>query len=202
MPTSFRIAIADDDADTRLLLKRYLVSAGHEVVTEAASGEELIEACKVSLPDLIITDMLMDGIDGVSAALQVNESHKIPTIVVSGYLNDTLLANANSSGVFGYLIKPVGQDELTATVAIVMQRFQEFQILRQDAESLRGALEERKIVEQAKGIVMRNCKLEEATAFRHLQQLARSNRQKLIDVARSILLAEQAFTRPRGSGKA
>jgi two-component system, response regulator PdtaR len=189
----YRIAIADDDQVDRALLKYALSCVGHEVIIEVRSGEDLIRQCEAAQPDLVITDIQMTGIDGLEAAERILELFEIPAIVISGHTDESFIERASDSGALAYLIKPVGQEDLAAAVSIAMQRFQDVQALRAEVDNMREALEDRKIIERAKGIIMSKRQLDEPAAFRFLQQLARSHRTKLVEVAKSILLADSAL---------
>jgi response regulator NasT len=196
MHHTYRIAIADDDADQRVLLRKSLTKAGHTVVVEAASGEELVVLCtedSANPPQFVITDLKMNGMDGLDAATLIFEHREIPFIVVSGYDDDQLIERAIECGAFGFLVKPIREQELKAALCIAAQRFREVQSFRAEATSMRQALEDRKIIERAKGIMMHRRSLDEASAFKCLQQLARHHRQKLVDVAKSINLAADAL---------
>jgi two-component system, response regulator PdtaR len=193
MPGSYRIAIADDNVDAVFCLRQLLAVAGHQVVVEATSGQELIEKCRAAKPDVIITDIVMPGVDGIEAAIQITDENDIPIIVVSGFLSEELLERSQDCHVFGYLIKPIRQDDLTSSIEVAFRRHQEFRVLREDACNSKQALDDRKIVERAKGILMTKWQLDEPSAFRHLQKLARAHRQKLADVARSMLLGKEVL---------
>jgi AmiR/NasT family two-component response regulator len=193
---SFRIAIADDNREDRATLRDSLTRAGHKVIIEASSGEELFERCTANTGDsvqLLITDVKMTGMGGLETATNIVEHREIPFIILSGIDDDQMIEQASDRHAFAYLIKPVRDSELKAAICIAMQRFQELQSFRLEAVSMRQALEDRKIIEKAKGILMRERKCDESSAFNYLQQLARQHRQKLVDVAKSINLAEQAL---------
>jgi len=170
MSKSFRVVIADDSLDERYCLRRLLERAGHQVVAEAEAGEDLIKQCASTSPDIAITDVRMSGIDGLAAAATITKTHSIPVVAVSAYFDDELVDRANACSVFSYLIKPVRQEDLLAMIPVVVHRFQEFQLLREEATSARQALEDRKDIERAKGILMKKCGLDEPSAFLQLQK--------------------------------
>jgi response regulator NasT len=190
MLKSCRIAIADDDDQTRRLLRTDLERMGHEVIAEASNGDELIAACGKTNPDLILTDIRMPGIDGLDAVERIVDEHPLPIILLSGFIDEQLISRASACRVFGYLIKPYREVELSAIIAVTIERFQEYQLLVKETTNARQALDDRKHIERAKGIIMARRGLDEASAFRHLRQMARSNRIKMIDVAKSINLAD------------
>jgi response regulator NasT len=195
MTTSLRIAVADDEALMRKYLQETLTLMGHQVVSLASNGRELVEHCLSLKPNLVITDIRMPDMDGLDAAASIYAKELVPIIVVSAYHDPDLIERAQSSHVIAYLVKPINQENLRPAIAIAMRRFQEFQETRNEAETLRQALEDRKIIERAKGLLMKRTGLDEAEAFRRLQKLASANCRKLVDIARGIVIAEEAFQR-------
>lgn len=199
MNATLRIAVADDEPRMRDYYREALSRMGHQVALAASNGRELIEGCRVIRPDLILSDIKMPDLDGIDAAIEIGREDPVPIILVSAYHDDELLDRARSGHVFGFLVKPVKQDDLKAAIAIAMQRFDEFQVLRSETGVLRQALEDRKIIERAKGVLMKKAGLDEEEAFRRLRRLARDGNQKLVEVARMILRAEAAFEPPSAS---
>ena len=190
MSRSLRIVIADDEADLRDYLQETLSVLGHEVVGIAATGRELVEQARTTQPDLVITDIKMPEIDGIDAAIEICRDSPIPIILVSAYHDRELVSRAGESHVLAYLVKPIGQQDLETAISIVMRRFEQFQDLRREAADLRQAMEDRKTIERAKGILMQRAGLSEKEAYRQLNKTARNGNQKLRDVAQSILTAE------------
>jgi len=190
MSGSLRIVIADDEADLRDYLQETLSVLGHEVVGVATTGRELVEQARTTQPDLVITDIKMPEIDGIDAAVEICQHGPIPIILVSAYHDRELVSRAGESHVLAYLVKPIGQQDLETAISIVMSRFEQFQDLRREAADLRQAMEDRKIIERAKGILMQRAGLSEDDAYRRLNKTARDGNQKLRDVAQSILTAE------------
>jgi AmiR/NasT family two-component response regulator len=190
MSRSLRIVIADDESDLRDYLQETLSILGHQVVGIAATGRELIEQARTTQPDLVITDIKMPEIDGIDAADEICRNNPIPIILVSAYHDHELVSRAGESHVLAYLVKPIEQRDLETTISIVMRRFEQFQDLRREAADLRQAMEDRKIIERAKGILMQRAELSEDEAYRRLNKTARDGNHKLRDVAQSILMAE------------
>ena len=196
MSRSLRIAVAEDDPNLLAFYQEALSRLGHVVVATARTGNELIEQCRRSHPELILTDIQMPDMDGIEAAAQIYRDNPIPVILVSGYHDADFIRRAQENHVLAYLIKPVQDADLVTAVAIAYGRFEEFQALRQEAADLRQALADRKVIEQAKGILMKRAGLDEQSAFRRMRRLAMDQNAKLVDIAQMILTAEQAFTRP------
>jgi response regulator NasT len=193
MSQSLRIAIADDEADMRDYFRSILPHLGHKVVAAATNGRELVEQCRALHPDLVITDIKMPDMDGIEAAVQIYREAPVPVILVSAYHDPALIARAEADHILGYLVKPIKQPDLEPVIALAMRRFEQFQALRQEASDLRQALEDRKIIERAKGILMKKARLDEQDAFRRLQKLASDKNLKLVEIARIILTAEEAL---------
>jgi response regulator NasT len=199
MSTSLRIAIADDESRMRDYYNEVLPLLGHVVVCAAETGRELVKGCRDTKPDLIITDVKMPDMDGIDAVFEIAHGHPVPVILVSAYHEPELLERANREHFLAYLVKPIKQADLEAAIFIVMQRSQQFQMLRKEAGELKQALEDRKLIERAKGILMRKAGLDEPEAFRRLQKLARDHSQKLAVVARMVLDTEEALRPPETS---
>lgn len=193
MNKSLRIAVADDEPDMRDYFERMLPRMGHQVVAVAENGRELIEHCLALHPDLVITDINMPQLDGNAAAVAIFQQFPVPVILVSAYHDRELIERAEADHIQAYLIKPIKKADLEPAIALAVARFAQFQALRNEADDLRQALEDRKTIERAKGVLMRCATLDESAAFARLQTIASQNNVKLIDASRSILLADQAF---------
>lgn len=193
MSASLRIAIADDEPDMRDYFQDMLPRLGHSVVAVAADGQELVEKCRAVQPDLVITDVKMPKLDGIDAAAQIQLERPVPVILVSAYHDAALVERAELDSVMAYLVKPIKKSDLGPTLAIAVARFAQFQALQREADDLRQALSDRKVIERAKGIIMKQAKLDEAGAFRRLQKLASEKNHKLVEMASMIVTAEQAF---------
>jgi AmiR/NasT family two-component response regulator len=196
MNQSLRIAIADDEPDMREYFQKSLTRLGHKVVAVAANGRELVEVCRAEAPDLVITDIKMPDMDGIDAAAQIYRERPVPVILVSAYHDAALLERAEADHILGYLVKPIKQADLEPVIALSMRRFAQFEELRKEAADLRQALEDRKVIERAKGVLMRKAKLDEQEAFRRLQKLASEKSRKLVEIAQMILVAEEALGSP------
>jgi response regulator NasT len=196
MTHALRIVVADDEADMRDYFRKILPHLGHRLVAVAENGRELVQLCLEQRPDLVITDIKMPDMDGIDAAVEIYRTLPIPVILVSAYHDPELIARAEADHIMGYLVKPIKQSDLEPVIVLAMRRFEQFQALRKEAADLRQALEDRKIIERAKGILMKKAHLEEHDAFRRLQRLASDKNLKLVDLARMIITAEEAFQPP------
>ena len=193
MTAALSIAVADDEPRMRDYYCSTLPLLGHRVVVVAKDGCEMVERCRNTRPDLIITDIKMPDMDGIDAVREICGVEPIPIILVSAYHDVDLLDRARREHILAYLVKPIKQADLEAAISVAMQRFEEFRALRKEAGELRGALEDRKVIERAKGILMKKAGLDEPEAFLRLQKLARDQNQKMVEVARMILRADKAF---------
>jgi response regulator NasT len=193
MSRSLRILVADDEPRMRDYLGRILPRLGHEVVAAAKTGMELVAECRTLNPDLVITDINMPDLDGIDAALEIYREQPVPVILVSAYHDPELIQRAEADHILAYLVKPIKQADLETAIAIAMRRFEQFEALRHEASDLRQALEDRKVIERAKGVLMKKAGLGEQDAFRRLQKLASAQNRKLVELARMILTAEEAL---------
>jgi response regulator NasT len=194
MTSGLRIAVADDEPEMRDFFEKVLPRFGHRVVAVAENGAQLIEHCRHTQPDLIITDIKMPELDGIEASTQICQERPVPVILVSAYHDPALIDRAEADHVQAYLVKPIGIADLQPAIAIAVRRFGELQALQKDCNDLRQALADRKVIERAKGLLMKLAGISEKEAFQRLQQLASDNNQKLIDAAQSILAVEKALT--------
>jgi response regulator NasT len=193
MTKPLRIAVADDEPDTREFFERYLPRLGHQVVASAENGRRLVDLCREAKPDLIITDICMPGMTGLEAVGELFREQTIPVIVVTAHADPQWVEQAQAVGVFGYLLKPITEKELAPALALAWRQYEQFQGLRKEAADLKQALEERKLVERAKGAVVRRVGVPEAEAYRRLRKYASDRNLKLAEVARHILAAEDVF---------
>ena len=196
MPKSLRIAIAEDEEDLLADLGETLQELGHDVVVRATTGQELVDQLRETSVDLVITDIRMPEMDGLTAIEQLRDIQPVPIVILSAFHDEELLQRAFKQWVLAYLVKPVNLESLQTSIELAVQRFREFKALQDQTSNLQQALEERKVIEKAKGILMERAELSEPDAFRRLQLLSSEKNQKMIEVARAIVDADLAF-RPR-----
>jgi len=192
MSRSLHVIVADDEQYMRDYFRELLPRLGHQVAA-AASGRQLIELCRAAPPDLVITDIKMADMDGIAAANELNRGADIPVILVSAHFDAELRARAREDHIMAYLVKPIKQADLESAIDLALLRFAQFRALRQEAQDLRQALDDRKVVERAKGIVMKRLRVDEEEAFRRLRKLASNHNRKVIDVARTVTASEETF---------
>jgi AmiR/NasT family two-component response regulator len=188
--TALRILIADDESLRLMSLREQLEKLGHRVVGEVSDGRSAVDlACELK-PDLAILDIKMPEMDGISAAETIMRERPLPIILLTAYSEKDLAERAASAHVSAYLMKPVSETDLLPAIALAMSRFAEFQALHKEVDDLREALETRKLVERAKGILMRRLDLTEEEAFRRLQRRSQNENKKLGEIAQAIITAD------------
>ena len=193
MTEPLRIIVADDEPDMLDFYQTMLTAQGHDVIATAENGMQLVTLALQYEPDLIITDIRMPKKDGLSAVRDITFQNPIAAIVVSAYTDDEYIEQAKQDCLLAYLVKPIRAADLSPAIALARQRFQEFQALQRQADNLRQSLEDRKIIERAKGILIDNCRLSEKEAFLRLRKLSNDRNEKLVNIARAIVSAEAAF---------
>ena len=196
MTRPLKIAVADDEPDMREYFEKILPHLGHQVVAVCEDGKQLVEQAQATHPDLIITDIKMPKLDGIEAANIIAAECPLPVILVSGYLDPELIRRAEDDHVLAYLVKPIKRNDLEASIAIAMRRFEQFQQLRSESTNLAQAYEDRKLIERAKSALMKLGDLDEQTAFVRLQKIAIQKQLRLVDVARSVLLTAEVIAPP------
>ena len=192
-----RVLIAEDDPLIAVGLEERLRTLGHEPVGPASDGEEAVELARTDPPDLYLFDIEMPNLDGLQAAAQLaDEGLRRPVVVVTGVDDPTLIERSIATGVSAYLTKPVDSRELQAALELAAARHSEFEALEAEVERAQQALEYRKLVERAKGLLMSALDLSEQDAFRRLQLTARERNLRLADVAARIV-EQQRLLEPK-----
>jgi response regulator NasT len=188
---SLRTVIADDDGLTLMVLRKILIAMGHEVVGEAADGQQAVSLVKETSPDLVVLDIRMPKMDGLEAARTIQASRPTPIIILSAHTESGLGSEAANAGAHAYLVKPFTATQMKPAIELALTNFERSKQLEQKIQQMNDALETRKLVERAKGILMRQTNLDEESAYLRLQKTARNENKKLADVARAIIMAEQ-----------
>ncbi|HET6880122.1 MAG TPA: response regulator [Pirellulales bacterium] len=193
MRNRLSVAVAEDEPEVRSTLVKMLETLGHEVAFAGANGRELVDFCVATPVDLVMTDIRMPDMDGLDAAAVIYEKVRTPIILLSGHCDSELIERAEETHVFAYLVKPVTPMQLEPAIALASRRFEEFETLQKEAADLRQALADRKLIERAKGLLMKHLNVDEQEAFRRLQKLASSKNKKLIEIAEMVLTAAEAL---------
>lgn len=184
---ALRIVIADNESIIRMDLKEILEEAGHTVVGEAPDGLKAVELTRKLRPDLVIMDIKMPEMDGIAAAKVISHEKLAPVLLLTAFSQKEIVEKAKDSGVLAYLVKPVKEANLFPAIEIALSRFQEFSGLEKELQDLRNSLETRKVLDRAKGILMKAYGLSEEDAFRRIQQYSMSKRKSVRAVAEAII---------------
>ncbi|MEW5958103.1 MAG: response regulator [Chloroflexota bacterium] len=187
-----RIIIADDESIVRTDLKEMLTSLGYLVIGEVGDGRSAVNLARELKPDVVIMDVKMPDMDGIEAAKILTEEQIAPVILLTAYGQKELVDRAKEAGVVGYLVKPFRETDLAPAIEIALSRFGEFRVMKQEVSDLQNALETRKLVDRAKGILMDTQGLTEADAFRKIQKMSMNTRKSMKEVAEAIILAKEA----------
>jgi response regulator NasT len=182
-----RVIIAEDEALIRLDLKEMLEEEGYSVVAEVGDGQQAVDQAKELNPDLVILDIQMPVLDGLSAAEQIASARIAPVIVLTAFSQRELVERARDVGAMAYLVKPFSKNDLVPAIEVARGRFAEMTALDGEVRNLEERLETRKIIEQAKGRLMTQQGITEAEAFRWIQRTAMNQRTSMKALAQSIL---------------
>jgi response regulator NasT len=182
-----RILVAEDEALIRLDLVEMLGEQGYEVVGQASNGEQAVTLAKELAPDLVIMDVKMPVLDGLSAAEQLHETKACPVIMLTAFSQTELVERARDAGVMAYIVKPFTADDLRPAIDIATSRWQELKALEAEIADLGERLETRKLVDRAKGVLMSQLKLSESDAFRWIQKTAMDRRLGMKEVAEAVI---------------
>jgi two-component system, response regulator PdtaR len=183
----FRVVIAEDEALIRLDLKEMLEEEGYEVVGEAGDGEAAVKLAVSQRPDLVILDVKMPVLDGLSAAEQIAGERIAPVVILTAFSQRDLVERARDAGAMAYLVKPFTKADLVPAIAMAVSRFQEVRALEAEVSGLRDRLEVRKLLDRAKGLLQAEHGLTEAEAFRWIQKTSMDRRVSMREVAQAVL---------------
>ncbi|MDP7030370.1 MAG: response regulator [Phycisphaerales bacterium] len=189
-PHPQRVLVADDEHLVATGTVAALEDLGFEVVGTAGNGEQAVAMCRDEPPDIALLDIRMPGLDGLGAAETIYNEMQVPVIMISAYSDPEYVSTSNRVGVFGYLLKPVTRDQLRVGIEVAWSRFLKHIELSDEVGSLQQRLEQRKIIEQAKWIIVKQKSVEEPEAMRMLQKQARNGRKPLVEIARAVVDSE------------
>ncbi len=187
MKDKLKILLVHGDTEQRASLRQALAELGHELALEGTTCRELLNSARAVPPDLILCGVeLADG-DGVEALVSLSDEVAIPAIIVTKRTSLATVEQAILDHVMAYLIEPVDSHEIKPTIHLVLRRFEQFQELQSEVESLRQALSERKVIERAKGVLMNRDGIDEDAAYKKLRRMATDGRIRLHAAAESLL---------------
>lgn len=184
-----RVIIADDESLVRVDLREALTELGYLVVGEVGDGQSAVNMARELDPDVVVMDIKMPGLDGIEAARILTQEKVAPVVLLTAYSQRDLIERAKDAGVVGYLVKPFRETDLAPAIELAIARFAEFRALELEVGNLSEALETRKKVERAKGILMEKQHMSEIEAFRKIQKMSMNTRRPMKEVAEAIILA-------------
>ena len=182
-----RVVIAEDEAIIRLDLQEILHEEGYEVVGATGRGDEAVELVRSLKPELVILDIKMPGMDGLTAAREITSERLAAVVILTAFSQRDLVDQARDAGVLAYVVKPFQKSDLLPQIEIALGRFREIQNLAHDVKSLEDQLETRRVVERAKGILMDELGMKEAESFGWIQKTAMRERVTMKEVARRVI---------------
>lgn len=186
-----RVVIADDDPIIRMDLREMLTGMGYSVEGEAGDGKTIVNMARKDHPDLVIMDIRMPELDGIEAARILSTERIAPVLLLTAYSEPDLVQRAAQAGVIGYLVKPFREAQLGPAIEVTLARFKEFEDVTKELGDVKEALEARKMIERAKGILMSRSGLSESDAFRRIQKHSMDTRKTMREVAEAIVLASE-----------
>jgi len=195
-----RVVIAEDEALIRLDLAEMLAEEGYDVVGEAGDGETAVQLAELHRPDLVVLDVKMPKLDGISAAQRIAESRIAPVVILTAFSQRELVDRARDAGAMAYLVKPFTKEDLVPAVEMAVSRFAELQMLEAEVADLTDRLETRKAVERAKSVLQEQLALSEPDAFRWIQRTAMDLRLSMRQVADGVITHRPEPGRPDGRG--
>ncbi|CAM5637000.1 MULTISPECIES: ANTAR domain-containing response regulator [Streptomyces] len=186
-PLTTRVVIAEDEALIRLDLKEMLEEEGYSVVGEAGDGEQAVELAREHKPDLVILDVKMPKLDGISAAEKIAEERIAPVLMLTAFSQRDLVERARDAGAMAYLVKPFSKSDVVPAIEMAVSRFTELRELENEVADLTLRLETRKLVDRAKSILQTSYGLTEPAAFRWIQKTSMDRRMSMQQVAEAVI---------------
>ena len=185
--TAKRILVAEDEAIIRLDLAEILTEAGYDVVGQASNGEQAVTMTRDLAPDLVIMDVKMPVLDGITAAERIGAERICPVVMLTAFSQTELVERARDAGVMAYVVKPFTAADVTPAIDIALSRWGELKAMESEIADLGDRLETRKAVDRAKGVLMTKLKITEAEAFRWIQKTAMDRRMGMREVAEAVV---------------
>ncbi len=182
-----RVLVVEDEALIRLDLAEMLSEEGYVVAGEAGDGEQAVEQARSLRPDLVIMDVKMPKVDGITAAASIVEERIAPVVMLTAFSQRDLIEQARDAGAMAYLVKPFARHELVPAIELAVSRFAEKRALEDEVASLNDRLETRKVVDRAKGLLMTRQQMSEPEAFRWIQRTAMDRRTTMKAVAEAVV---------------
>jgi AmiR/NasT family two-component response regulator len=193
-----RVVIAEDEALIRLDLAEMLAEEGYDVVGQAGDGETAVALAEKHRPDLVVLDVKMPKLDGISAAQRIAEQRIAPVVILTAFSQRDLVERARDAGAMAYLVKPFTKNDLMPSIEMAVSRFAEVQMLEAEVADLTERLETRKMVDRAKGVLQAKLDLSEPDAFRWIQKTAMDLRLSMKQVAEGVITHGPDLATPPG----
>ena len=181
--------IAEDEQLTRTIIRARLEKLGHIVLEEVGDGARAVEAARLHKPDVIIMDIKMPEMDGIEAARQILNETPCAILFLSSFNEQELVEQASETGALAYLMKPFRKEDLAPALEVAVRRFRQIQSQAGEIENLKEAIDTRKLLDRAKGILMDRHHMSEEEAFKRIHFQARNQNKKMRDIAQSIITA-------------
>jgi AmiR/NasT family two-component response regulator len=185
--TRKRVVIAEDEALIRMDLAEMLQEEGYDVVAEAGDGETAVKLAQEHRPDLVILDVKMPVLDGISAAERIAEERVAPVLILTAFSQRELVERAREAGAMAYLVKPFSKSDLVPAIEMAVSRYSEIISLEAEVADLTERFETRKLVDRAKGLLNEKMGLTEPEAFRWIQKASMDRRLTMKDVSQAII---------------
>ncbi|HOA88206.1 MAG TPA: response regulator [Propioniciclava tarda] len=182
-----RVLVAEDEALIRLDLVELLQGEGYEVVGQAGNGEEAVKLARELTPDLVVMDVKMPHMDGITAASIIAEERIAPVVMLTAFSQRELIDRAREAGAMAYVVKPFDVSDVVPAIELAMARYAEIRAVEAEVEDLHERLASRKAVDQAKGLLMEGLGLSEPEAFRWIQKTAMDLRKSMREVAEGVI---------------
>ena len=181
-----RVLVVEDESIIRLDIVETLTDLGYNVVGQGADGLQAVELAKELLPDLIVMDVKMPNLDGLSATEQIAEL-KIPVVLLTAFSQRELIDRANEAGAMAYLLKPFSPEQLGAAIEIAISRSAQLRALEAEISDLNERFQVRKLIDRAKGLLNQHANMSEPEAFRWIQKQSMDKRVSMEDVAQKVI---------------
>lgn len=182
-----RVLVAEDEALIRMDLVELLTGEGYDVVGQAADGEQALAMARDLEPDLVVMDVKMPKMDGITAAEHIAEERIAPVVMLTAFSQRDLIERARQAGAMAYVVKPFDASDVVPAIEIALARFEEIRAVEDEVADLQERLDSRRIVEQAKGLLMEGLGLSEPEAFRFIQKTAMDLRKSMREVAQGVI---------------
>lgn len=182
-----RVLVAEDETLIRLDIVEILTGAGYDVIGEADNGEKAVELAREHQPDLVVMDVKMPIMDGITAAKTIAEEKIAPVVMLTAFSQRDLVESAREAGAMAYVVKPFGENDLVPAIEVAAARFDEMRALEEEVTSMADKFETRKLVDRAKSVLTTKMGLTEPEAFRWIQKTSMDRRLTMREVAETVV---------------